>query len=384
MFSHVFLTVYAVVAVHLAASGEFGIDYATLLPLMGVGLFLFGLGAIPAGLLGDRWSGPGMMVVYFIGTGATAIITGLAQDTTVLWLGLSGIGLFSSIYHPVGIAWLARNRERRGWVLGFNGMLGNFSIGLTPPLTGVLIDFISWRAAFVLPGVVCLLLGVALLGCVLTNKVQGHRLEARQHPAEASSMDIRRAMLLLPVAAICSGFIFYAMSGVMPKFVADSLHGWLGDSMTAVGFAVAPMYILGAFAQLLGGLLADRYSVKWVYAGCWGFHLLALASLASIYGAKALPFAVLAVTFSVMSLPAENVMYARFSPPAWRSTFYGIKFVLAGGVGWPAVEAAGWLFGRTGGFTELFEILALAAALAFLVALALPRTPIVFAESSTD
>ena len=148
VFSHVFLTTYAVVVVDLAARGAFGGDYASLLRLMGIGLFLYGAGAIPAGLLGDRWSGPGMMVVFFIGTGIAAGVAGLATSRIGLWVALSAVGLFSSIYHPVGIAWLAKSPKRRGWVLGITGMLGNVTIGLTPLLAGLLIDTFSWLAAF--------------------------------------------------------------------------------------------------------------------------------------------------------------------------------------------------------------------------------------------
>ena len=55
----------------------------------------------------------------------------------MLWLGLSALGLFGSIYHPVGIAWLTRDPQGRGWMLGVNGMIGNLSIGLSPVIAGV-------------------------------------------------------------------------------------------------------------------------------------------------------------------------------------------------------------------------------------------------------
>ena len=32
-----------------------------------------------------------------------------------LAIGLTAIGLFGSIYHPVGVAWLVRNAENRGF-----------------------------------------------------------------------------------------------------------------------------------------------------------------------------------------------------------------------------------------------------------------------------
>ena len=68
-------------------------------------------------------------------------------------------------------------------------------------------------------------------------------------------------------------------------------------------------------------------------------------------------------------------MYARFSPPAWRGTFYGLKFILAFGLGWPAVELAGWVYGVQESFGLLFMVLAGVSAIAVLVALGLPRSP---------
>ena len=376
VFSHVFFSSYAVVVVGLAARGEFGGDYATLLPLVGLGLFLYGLCAIPAGLLGDRWSGPWMMVLFFVGSGGAAMYSGLAESRYALWIGLSLIGLFGAIYHPVGISWLVRNSSRRGWSIGVNGMIGSLTVGVTPPLAGVLIDVFSWRAAFLVPGFISFALGVVLAFLVITQQVgeQGVR-ESPYAPSLASGREIGYAILFLSLGAICTGAIFSATSNIMPKFVAD-LFPAIGTSMTMVGLAVAPIYLVGAVAQLAGGYLSDRFSLKWIYITCWMVTLLALLPLVWFTGVVALPFAVLAVSFNSMSLTPENMMYARFSPPAWRGTFYGIKFVLAFGIGWPAVEVAGWIYGRTGGFDELFQVLLIAVVLGLAAALALPRTPV--------
>ena len=58
------------------------------------------------------------MVVFFVGTGGAAIATGSAGSPAALAFGLAAIGLFGSIYHPVGTAWLVRNAANRGRALG--------------------------------------------------------------------------------------------------------------------------------------------------------------------------------------------------------------------------------------------------------------------------
>src|SRR5229473_6024001 len=77
-FSHLLMLLYPTVV--LALEGRFGLTYGELLSLSLAGFILFGAAALPAGWLGDRWSAEGMMVVFFIGTGGAAVLTGLATS----------------------------------------------------------------------------------------------------------------------------------------------------------------------------------------------------------------------------------------------------------------------------------------------------------------
>ena len=102
---HLFTAFYFVIV--LALEAEWGRPYNEMIELWMPGALLVGVAALPAGWLGDRWNARGMMVVFFIGMGGSAIICGLAQGPVVLTIGLTGVGLFAAIYHPVGIAWLS-------------------------------------------------------------------------------------------------------------------------------------------------------------------------------------------------------------------------------------------------------------------------------------
>jgi len=119
-FANLLMLLYPTVV--LVLEGRWGMSYGDLLSLSLGGFVLFGVGALPAGWLGDRWSAEGMMVLFFIGTGGAAVVTGLTDGPVALALGLAAIGLFGSIYHPVGTAWLVRNARNRGRALGVNGM----------------------------------------------------------------------------------------------------------------------------------------------------------------------------------------------------------------------------------------------------------------------
>src|SRR5437588_11090429 len=130
----------------LVLEGRWGMSYGDLLSLSLGGFVLFGLGALPAGWLGDRWSAEGMMVVFFIGTGGAAIATGLTDGPVALALGLAAIGLFGSIYHPVGTAWLVRNAKNRGRALGVNGIAGSIGLGAAAVVAGALAQVVGLRA----------------------------------------------------------------------------------------------------------------------------------------------------------------------------------------------------------------------------------------------
>ena len=71
---HLFVLVFATVAA-LRLSGEWNMTYAELIPYATPGFIAFGVCAIPAGWLADKWSREGMMTIFFIGAGFCAILT---------------------------------------------------------------------------------------------------------------------------------------------------------------------------------------------------------------------------------------------------------------------------------------------------------------------
>ena len=156
---HMFLLIFATAVASIAL--DFG--YATWEDLMpfAVGAFaLFGLGALPAGRLGDLWGRRAMMIIFFIGMGVAALLTSLTQNAWQLAIGLTLIGAFASIYHPVGIPMLVQNAPNPGAVIGINGLAGNLGIALAALVTGFLVKWIGWRAAFAIPGVLAIVCGI--------------------------------------------------------------------------------------------------------------------------------------------------------------------------------------------------------------------------------
>src|SRR4051812_29017330 len=105
-----------------------------------------------------------MMAAFFFGTGLALAAAGFASSPLTLALTLAAAGLFAAIYHPIGTAMLVEAAgDRVGRAIGVNGVFGNFGVALAPVVTAFLAQEIGWRAAFVVPGLICFGLGAAWL-----------------------------------------------------------------------------------------------------------------------------------------------------------------------------------------------------------------------------
>jgi MFS family permease len=367
-YAHILTILYPTVV--LALEPDWGMSYGELIQLMLAGQILFGVAALPAGWLGDRWSAVSMMLAYFIGTGGAAIATGFANTPLQLGIGLTLIGLFGSIYHPVGMAWLIRTAVNRGRALGANGMYGAIGLAMAPLIAGVLTDQISWRAAFIIPGATCVLVGLALLVAWRLGYIEEARKDLKPLP-EPSRGDVVRAFFVLSLTMTCVGLIGQAFSVMLPKLFAERLPEIAGGT-TGAGTLVMVVYLFAALAQLVGGRLADRFPMRNVYIVMFLLQAPVLFIAAALVGWPLIGISIAMVFINVAALPSENGLLARYTPGNWRATAYGAKFVLALGVSASAIPLIGFIFDTTGGFFWLFILLGTLAAIVFVAAFLLP------------
>jgi MFS family permease len=369
VYAHLFMLLYATVV--LALEREWAMSYAELFALSIPGAIMFGAAALPAGWLGDRWSASGMMAVYFLGLGLASIATGFARTPFELGCGLTAIGLFAAIYHPVGIPWLIRHAVNRGRALGWNGVAGSFGTAAAALVAGVLAGLVSWRAAFIVPGAVCFATGLAFLAALRLGLIN-QSVEDRAPTPAASAADRRRAFAALALTVLCTGVIYQATSYALPKIFEERLSDLVGGSLLGVGGLVTVCYLLSGAAQLVGGELADRFPLKAVYLWIQLAQVPVYAVGFATFGPALAPLAVLMLSLNVLSQPAENALLARYTPAAWRGQAYGAKFVLTLGVGSASVALIPLIHAATGRLDAVFLVLVAAAAAAFLGALALP------------
>lgn len=368
-FSHLLMLLYPTVV--LSLEGAWNMSFGELIALMLAGQILFGAAAVPAGWLADRWSAPGMMALFFLGTGGMCVATGFADGPVAMAIGLGGIGLFASIYHPVGIAWVTRDPATRGRALGINGVFGSFGTAGGAAVAGTLAAAFGWQWAFFVPGAVCVVVGLALVTSIVLGLVEDNRAVHHAAASEASRGDMLRGALVLMVTIAFSGLIYQSTSFAMPKLFDQRLEG-LVDTTAGVGLLVSLIYGVSALAQILGGWMADRFDLKRVYIACWALQIPFLAFAATLAGPLLLPIAAMMVLVNTAFVPAENSLFAKFSPPAWRGTAFGVKFLVSLGVSAISVPLVGQLYDMAGDFEPLLILLALFAAAGAIAGLLLP------------
>ncbi len=370
-YMHLFTAFYFVIALSLEI--DWGLPNHELVKLWALGSLLVGIAALPAGWLGDRWSASGMMAVFFLGLGISGIVCGLVNSTTALMLGLAAIGLFSSIYHPVGIAWLIKSARARGMALAVNGIFGSLGVASAGLVAGVLIDAISWRAAFIIPGVICLATGLLLVLALRCGWVQETASDSTPEPPPSRN-DIIRVFAVLLMTMMVMGLLFHSTQASLPKVFDLRLRDLAGEGALGIGALVALVYTVGGLMQLVGGWLADRFPLKPVYLCAFVLQVPVMALIATAASTPLVALAMLTVLLSSAALPAENLLLARYTPQRHRSLAFGVKYVLAFSIANPAILLASWVEGRTGEFTELYLIMAAFALVAAVAAYFLPSS----------
>lgn len=379
-FVHLFMALYFVVV--LAIEIDWSIPYHDLIGLWTVGSILVGVCAVPAGWIADRWSAPGMMVIYYLGLGGAAIACSFMDAPLALAVGLAAIGLFAAIYHPVGIAWLVRNAESRGKALGINGIFGGLGVAGAGVIAGFLIDTHSWRAAFFVPGAACVATGLALWYCVQRGLVADDG-EDRVKSAPVNRGDMLRVFVILLLTMLLTGLLYQSTQVSLPKVFDLRLRDIAGEGVLGIGTAIAAVYTISAIMQVYGGHLADRYPLKPIYVGAFLLQIPLLIAVGVFSGLPLILVAMLAVLVNVAALPAENMLLARYAPQKHRSLAFGIKFVLAFSIAPVALQLVAFVQEGTGEFVWLYYILGGAALVACLAALMLPKDRGVVAEPST-
>lgn len=367
---HMFLLIFATAVTSIAA--EFGLNrWEDLMPYGVLAFFFFGIGSLPAGRLGDAWGRRPMMIVFFVGLGLSSLLVSLTSSPLQIALALALLGCFASIYHPVGIPMLVQGVARPGITIGINGLVGNLGVAGAAVVTGYLVKYLGWRAAFALPGVISIACGIAF--AFIAPRETSAPSKKKSTSTAPAGVSIARLFLVMTMAATSGSLLFNFSTNSNYELLTDRMRAILQDP-AHLGVLLALVYTAASFTQLLVGHLIDRVAMKTLYLAVIGLQavLLTLALAADGWVFYVLQFLFMASIFG--AIPFTDAMIVRFVDDSMRSRVSGMRLAVSLG----ASSLAVWLIGplvKQAGFSALIGVMAMVSVVTLLVVSQLPVTP---------
>lgn len=366
---HILLTLYLTLV--LIITGEWHLPYNQLIGLWTIGAMLVGVGAPVAGWLADRVGETKVLVLCFLGLGASGILCGLAQNTWQMEGALALLGLSGSIYHPVGFSWVVKHARVRGRAIAVTGIAGSIGVALGPVTAAGLTQLAGWRVAFMLPGAVTCAIGLVLIGFHLAGRVLDRADDHLPEMNTPTRADMTRAFAVLSLTMTVTLALYAAFGAALPKLVQLSAIARTSDFFM-IGLIAGGIQLLGASGQFAGAHLADRGNAARAYVLIFILLIAAFPLLAASGGWGIAATGVLVVVLFEATAPIETLLLARYTPASRRGMVFGIRYGLSA-VGTPLGV---WLVARFYNpqvhFRYLLMALAIFASTAMIAALFLP------------
>lgn len=304
---------------------------------------LFGLMALPWGMIGDKWGGKPLLMLMFLGAGCCGTAAAVFIDSpTYLMLSLAGIGFFSAIYHPIGLGMISKGVERVSMAMGYNAVFGGLGLVAAPLITGLMVWISGPKAAFLT------LAGLNLLGIAfMVSLPLKDSSEKRVHAAETDN-GMLGAFLILLVAMMLGGIAYRGATVILPAYLElngkglfDAVSGLFGDGLSShlVATSVAAIiYVVGMVGQYVGGHVGERFECRYSYLVFHAICIPAVLLMAVAHNLALVGLAFVYLFFLLGMQPIENTLVADYAPKRLHHSAYGMKFILTFGVGALAVK----------------------------------------------
>lgn len=367
---HMFLLIFATAVTTIAL--EFGLTrWEDLMPYNTAAFFFFGVVSLPAGKLGDQWGRRSMMLLFFFGMGVSAILVALTQSPIQLALALALLGSFAAIYHPVGIPMLVQGAARPGWTIGVNGFAGNLGVACSAIVTGFMVKYFGWRMAFVLPGILSIVCGIAFARAARAESAPPSRRAATQLEVPAGLL--ARVMLIMTLASTGATLLF--------NFSTNANYELLHERFAAVsrdpadlGLLLAMIYAIASLAQLVVGKLIDRVALKPLYLTVLALQVAFLAMAVDAQGWSHWALQTLFMASIFGAIPFTDALIVRYVDDRMRSRVAGVRFAVSLGASSVAVWLLGPMVKQAGFGVLLWTMVAIALAM-IPVIVWLPKPP---------
>nr|WP_224337383.1 MFS transporter [Haloprofundus halobius] len=368
IFVTIWLSEFSVIDLGIA---QFPVNEATLGLVVTVGYGLFGLGALPGGVLVDRLGSRRLITLCLLGMSASFFVLGVAPSVIAIAFALLLWGAAASVYHPAGLALISKGVEERGTGFAYHGIAGNVGIGLGPLLAAILLLFVDWRVVAVVLAVPALLAALfasraefdetAAVSGAAAETDGGSKADAGVESWAEFVTESKRlfagSFVFVFVVVMCSGLYYRGVLTFLPQllaglpgvdpvplsaFVPESLLSSVGletsgdSQLNPERYIYSGLLIIGVFGQYAGGKLTDSVAPERGIAGAFG----ALAVLALVF----LPVANLGIVpllavaavlgFSLFVVqPLYQATVAEYTPAGTRGLSYGYTYLGVFGVG---------------------------------------------------
>jgi FSR family fosmidomycin resistance protein-like MFS transporter len=316
----------------------------------------WGLGALAAGWLVDRYGSERMLAIFLIGCALTCVVVGLTVPLPLMFVTMFAMGTFACIYHPAGLALISHNTtlDIRPRALGVHGIFGSLGLGLSPLLAALLLTIgFTWQQYYLLLAAPGFLLGLIFLRRAFRSARVP--VSARDHPPlnEQTRADWK-SFGMLTMLALMQGFVYAAVLSFLPRFLGSwEVWGSQLSQATRGSYLTAGVLVTGCLGQYVAGRIARPQLLE---------IQLTLITLANVPALLAMAFAqdgmraAAAVLFAIvhfMHQPLYNSLIAKYTPPHRRSLSYGLSFAIGAGLGSLGAAFNGFVQSDVGTYTTL-------------------------------
>jgi len=347
---------------------DLGVTEAVLGTLVGAGYAVFGIGALPGGIVADRWDSRRLIGVCLAGMGAAFLLLSLARTAWTIGGALVLWGTAASVYHPAGLSLISTGVHQRGRGLAWHGIAGNTGIAAGPLITALLLLVVDW------PVVAAILALPALLAAVAATQISidEHAAvsaesvpDSRDAPTTVSSLWRNSKHLFATgfavvfAVVVASGLYYRGVLTFLPELLSPLVTVDLPIEVDPGRYVYAGLLGVGVFGQYVGGRLSDREGLEWLLA--LGFTALVVIALlflpVSNHGTLALLgcSATLGFTLFVVQ-PLYQATVAEYTPADARGLSYGYTYMGVFGIGALGAVLAGSLL-QFASPTALFTVL---------------------------
>jgi MFS family permease len=307
MLTHAYMMIFPAVLILIAKDPFLGIDEYLKLGAIGTLCYgLFGIGAIPSGILADRYGSKRMLTICIFASALSSLGAGLSFSVYPLVLSMVCLGLAASMYHPSGLSFISKNVDKKGRAMGYHGVGGNIGLALGPILSGGVAVFWGWRSAFIVFAILGLILAVVIFRLDVTDEIIPQK--QRNEAGGQGRLSTMMILFMIYSTSILYGLCYRGTMMYFPKHFVHNIDFALNDVARA-GFLVAMVSLMFApffFAwQPIQNTLIARYCAKGAHGLSYGVNFLLImgvGSLAASVGGYVTDVAGVSHVFAVLGL----------------------------------------------------------------------------------